>query len=117
MLPWALSAPSPKTGGGSTLFAQAARPVRRTPGQTPACHRCDSHRHGRALALLQLAIRLTHREPGDVYALASSGLPLVLALEIQARSTTSASRHTGADSPHGSGKLDVGTGAHCQRTV
>src|SRR5262245_49689702 len=51
MLPWALSTPSPKTGGGSTLFAQAARPIRRTPGQTPACYRCDSTRHGMALAL------------------------------------------------------------------
>src|SRR5262245_15709294 len=117
MLPWPLSAPSPKTSGGSTLFAQAACPVRRAPGQTSACHLCNSHRHGMALAFLQLAARLTHRETGDVYTLASSGLPRVLALEIQARSTHSASRYTGVDSSYGSGKPDVGTGADCQRTV
>src|SRR5262249_32662282 len=72
---------------------------------------------GMALSFLQLALRLTHREAGDVDALASSGLPLVLALEIQARSTPSASRHTGVDSAHGAGKPDVGPGAHYQRTV
>src|SRR5215831_7146252 len=78
----------------------------------PGVPRCDSHRHGRALSLLQLAIRLTHRATGDVDALASSGLPLILALEIQARSTPSASRPPGVDSAHGSGKPDVGTGAY-----
>ena len=88
MLPWALSAPHPKLAA-EVLFLRKQLALYEERQVKPR-RATDATR----IVMVWLSHffnwrRLTHRETGDVDALASSGLPLVLALEIQTWSTPS----------------------------
>src|SRR5262249_61852430 len=81
-LPLALSAYPHSARRRNPLSAQTTSPVSGPPDQAPACYRCPPPRLGLAGALVRLAAGLSHGATGDLYPLASAGIPAVLALEV-----------------------------------
>src|SRR5580700_6049526 len=58
-----------------------------------------------------------HRQAGNLDRLASEGIPFVLALEVQAGTTSIAEKHPRADCAHGTGESDLGSGTSGRRTL
>src|ERR1700732_101599 len=58
-----------------------------------------------------------HRQAGNLDRMASEGIPSILALEVQARKTSTAEGHPRAECAHGRGESDLGTRTSCFGTV
>jgi len=97
------------------VSAAAARPVRRTRHQSAANRLRHENLTGDTLKILQLAASLSYRATRDDHPLASSGMEIILAMEVPAWPATDSTGIAGSNPPHGKRESFLGRGAHRQR--